>query len=504
MQFDEADNESRHLLAPAAAPAKDPPGIHTRTLSVPLLAALYFFTVAGGPIGSESIVSTLGPLVGLVCLAVYPFIYSLPISLTTAELSAAYSESGGYVHWCYHAFGPRTAFVCGALSYLSGIADSAIYPGLFVSYMTSTFGALADDSAIAAASKIAFICFWFMVVFSGIKVVGQTAFVLGGIVLLPFFVFVCVGLPQVDPARWLGGVSASVTPNGTTTSTSSPPLTWTDYCTFASVLYWNFSGGDQLATFAGEVKEPRKTYPKAAVWGVAIVALNYMLPLLVVSGVLEPGAELANFTVGGFPEVAEIVGGVWLKWMVLGASWLGCCALFFTEISEDSFLLLGMSEMGLAPSVCRSRHATSATPTHALITGSILVTIISLSGSFVQIVALDNAFNCASILLELAAAVWLRFKMPDLERPFKFPVSDGQLIFVLAVPTLLTILVGASSLASDSTGAAAMAFFCCVLGLLVLHEGVLVWRRCAYCRMQARRKTIPDFRRAAAIVEEEA
>ena len=121
-------DESRQLLptvAIAGTPTTTTATTHSRTLSVPLLASLYFFSVSGGPIGSESIVSTLGPLVGLVCLAVYPFVYSLPISLTTAELSSAYSKSGGYVHWCYHAFGPRTAFVCGALSYLSGIADSA-------------------------------------------------------------------------------------------------------------------------------------------------------------------------------------------------------------------------------------------------------------------------------------------------------------------------------------------------------------------------------------------
>ena len=91
-------DESRQLLptvAIAGTPTTTTATTHSRTLSVPLLASLYFFSVSGGPIGSESIVSTLGPLVGLVCLAVYPFVYSLPISLTTAELSSAYSKSGG-------------------------------------------------------------------------------------------------------------------------------------------------------------------------------------------------------------------------------------------------------------------------------------------------------------------------------------------------------------------------------------------------------------------------
>lgn len=305
--------------------------------------------------------------------------------------------------------------------------------------------------------------------------------------LLPFVIFVAVGLPQVEPSRWLAGIdSVAAAANassirgsdGVDSSASSYRFTWSDYCTFISVLYWNFSGGDQLATFAGEVKQPHKTYPRAALWGVGIVSLNYLLPLLVVSGVLESGPQLSNFTVGGFPEVAELVGGAWLKWMVLCSSWLGCCALFFAEICEDAYLLMGMSEMGLAPKMCQSRHTSSKTPTRALVVGALLVTILSLSGSFVQIVALDNAFNCTSVLLELAAAVWLRFKHPQLIRPFKFPVSDWQLVAVLTVPTLLTVVVGVSSLAADKTGAAALAFFAIALILLVLHEGLLKtqWR----------------------------
>ena len=456
-----------------------------RTLSAPLLAALYYFSVSGGPIGSESIVSMLGPFVGLTCLLLYPLVYSLPVSLTTAELSSAYSKSGGYVHWCYNAFGPRTAFLCGALSYLSGIADAAIYPGLFVSYMTSAFGESADIGTIVA-SKVIFICFWFIVVFSGVKVVGRAAFIIGGMVLSPFIIFVFVGMPQVEPKRWLEGIplnSLSQTNRTNITSLGSkrvPSLTWHDYCTFASVLYWNFSGGDQLSTFAGEVKEPRRTYPRAALWGVAIVSLNYLLPLLVVSGVLKPGQQLDNFTVGGFPQVAEVVGGLWLKWMVLAASWLGCCALFFAEICEDAFLLLGMSELKLAPLFCSSRNPVRHTPTYALLSGAILVTVFSLVGSFIQIVALDNAFNCVSILLEIAAAIWLRFERPDLERPFRVPVSDWYLIAVLLIPIVLTIVVGVSSLASDKTGNVSIIFGGLIVLLLLLHEFVLCQRRVAF------------------------
>ena len=70
-----------------------------RSLGVMAAVMLLYFNVSGGPIGAEPIISAAGPLVGLVGLCVFPFVWSIQISLMTAELSSAFPSNGGYSVW---------------------------------------------------------------------------------------------------------------------------------------------------------------------------------------------------------------------------------------------------------------------------------------------------------------------------------------------------------------------------------------------------------------------
>ena len=107
-----------------------------RTLGIVHVIALMFFTVSGGSVGSEGIISSLGPLPGLLGLAIFPLLVTLPLGLISAELSTAFPTSGSYITWCYEAFGWRTAFLNLYSSYFAGVMDSAIYPILFVEYLS--------------------------------------------------------------------------------------------------------------------------------------------------------------------------------------------------------------------------------------------------------------------------------------------------------------------------------------------------------------------------------
>ena len=83
---------------------------------------------------------------------------------------------------------------------------------------------------------------------------------------------------------------------------------------------------------------------------------------------------------------------------------------------EDSFQLLGMAEAGLAPACFAHRHSAYHTPWIAI--GFQLCLICALVAfDFDDLLVIDNFFSCTSVLLELAAAVSLRFSHPELDRP---------------------------------------------------------------------------------------
>lgn len=67
-----------------------------RTLGVLAVCFVTYFNVCGGPWGTELIISSAGPLPGLLGIVLIGLCYSLPLSLITAELASAYPDDGGY------------------------------------------------------------------------------------------------------------------------------------------------------------------------------------------------------------------------------------------------------------------------------------------------------------------------------------------------------------------------------------------------------------------------
>jgi len=91
---------SAHLHEEAVAAAHRP-----RKLRLIAVIAIIYFNVSGGPLGSEQIISALGPAVGLSAICVFACVYSIPQAAVTAELSAAFPSNGGYSLWVQAAFG---------------------------------------------------------------------------------------------------------------------------------------------------------------------------------------------------------------------------------------------------------------------------------------------------------------------------------------------------------------------------------------------------------------
>lgn len=104
---------------------------HGKKLGLASLVVLSFYTVCGGPFGIEDVVRAGGPFYALIGFALI-FVWAIPEAMITAELSVAMPESAGSVAWVESAFGSFWAFQKGWLSWLSGIADNALYPILFL------------------------------------------------------------------------------------------------------------------------------------------------------------------------------------------------------------------------------------------------------------------------------------------------------------------------------------------------------------------------------------
>ncbi|RVW48637.1 putative polyamine transporter [Vitis vinifera] len=109
----EAKPESMAISSPTPDTAQElptstatPTTKASKKLSLIPLIFLIYFEVAGGPFGEEPAVQAAGPLLAILGFLIFPFIWSIPEALITAELSTAFPGNGGFVIWADQAFGP--------------------------------------------------------------------------------------------------------------------------------------------------------------------------------------------------------------------------------------------------------------------------------------------------------------------------------------------------------------------------------------------------------------
>ncbi|KAM0059712.1 putative amino acid/polyamine transporter I [Helianthus debilis subsp. tardiflorus] len=374
---------------------------NVKGLSVIPLIFLIFYEVSGGPFGVEDSVQAAGPLLALIGFLVFPFIWSVPEALITAEMGTMFPEDGGYVVWVSSALGPFWGFQQGWMKWLSGVIDNALYLVLFIDYLKSGIPALADGYPRVLAVLVLTVALTYMN-FRGLTIVGRVAVLLGIFSLIPFVIMGFISISKIEPARWL-----------------VVDLHVVDWNLYLNTLFWNLNYWDSISTLAGEVDNPKKTLPKALLYAVILVVPGYFFPLLIGTGAVPLHRD--KWTDGYFSDVAKIIGGVWLQWWVQAASWYGGRGMipeFFAK---------------------RSRHGT---PTLGILFSASGVILFS---RFQEIVAAENLLYCFGMILEFIAFVRLRMKYPAASRPYKIPVGTVGSILLCVPPTILFCVVLALS-----------------------------------------------------------
>ncbi|KAK2986562.1 hypothetical protein RJ640_022440, partial [Escallonia rubra] len=212
---------------PITDPSTTPTRIPTnKKMSLLPLIFLIYFEVAGGPYGEEPAVKAGGPLLAILSFLVFPFIWSVPEVLITAELSTAFPGNGG--------------FLLGTWKFLSGVINIASFPVLCIDYLEKLFPVFASGLPRKLAILISTL-FLSFVNYTGLAIVGYAAVGLGIVSLLPFIIMSLTAIPHIHPYRWVSLGQQGVKK---------------DWNLFFNTLFWNLNFWDNVSTLAGEVEKP--------------------------------------------------------------------------------------------------------------------------------------------------------------------------------------------------------------------------------------------------------
>lgn len=409
-----------------------------RRLGILHLAALAFFTVSGGPYGLEPLVGSLGFSGALALLLLTPLIFAVPIALAVAELASMMPERGGYYAWVKRGMGSFWAVQEGIWTLVYSVVDLAIYPVLFVNYLAFFFPYLnleanhpwARWSVCLAMIGLALALNW-----RGTPAVAESALLGTALVCSPFLVLALAG--WASPAPWPRFQLQSVALGG-----SSVPLS----VGMATVL-WNFSGWDNVSTYANEVSEPQKTYPRALGLSIAFVTFCYVLAVYFGCKVSQDPAVWTESQ--GFPVIGRLAGGVLLgnlfALLAILTSFMMLVAQFLyvpripDVLAKDGFLPSSLATQG-----------DQQPPRRALLLTALSATLMA-ALPFGKLVVIDILLYGLALSLELLTLVVLRWRRPEWDRPFRVPLPIWALTVLVSIPLGVVALVAWYSLAESSS-----------------------------------------------------
>jgi amino acid transporter len=251
------------------APEPPPPIALTRTMGVRDLVLFNLVAVIGLRWLATSAQSGPSALTLWVLAAVLFFI---PSGLAVNELSTLYPSEGGIYAWTRRRFGEGHGFFCG---WCYWIVNVLYYPQILIScaaISTFIFGkgrsGLADSwpYVLTLSLILLWVAVWFNIV--GLSVgkwlenFGGMGTYLAGVIVVALGIYAFTTRPSANPITW-----SNLVPNFNSLDTVN---------LWASIAF-AFTGLELAATLGGEIKDPRRTFPRAVYLSAPLIAGCYLI-----------------------------------------------------------------------------------------------------------------------------------------------------------------------------------------------------------------------------------
>ena len=379
--------------------------------------------VVGSAIGADIFVvpalsaKLLGPASLLIWLA--GAVIAIVIALSFAYCATFLPRVGGSYAYAKDVAGPYAGFMVGWALLLAEWFSLAVFPVAFTQYFVALIPNLNQPSQVLL--KAVFIVAIILTNIYGVKTAGKVNDLLTILKLGPLFLLICLGLAFIAFQPHLASSHFQPFFAGSSSNIGQALV----------LIFWAYAGFELSSLPADEIQHPKKTLPKALLFGMLIVAAFYVITNFVVIGVVEQATlasspaplTVAASNVLSFSPTLSIIGGLILAvgalFSILGADESGTIG--------TSRLALAMSIDGMLPKAFSKLQKSSHTPYISIIVlcstafiASIANNLSALINSSVFLLSFAYLATCISAaLLERKYArkpvgVWERILLPGL------------------------------------------------------------------------------------------
>lgn len=244
-----------------------------------------------------------------------------------------------------------------------------------------------------------------------------------GVKIFIILIFIIISTQHVNPANWHPFL----------------PYGYQGIFTGASAVFFSFLGFDALATSAEDAKDVGHTIPRAIILCLLVSTALYVIVSLVMTGVvpykkLNVSEAMSYVLISqGHDYVAEVVS--------LGAV-LGIMAVVFAFIYAGSNILKSMSRSRFLPKGLATLNAKTQSPNRAIWLVGLAAAVFAGEFDLHYLALIANIGSLTVFLLISLIVIILRYRYPELKRPFKVPF--GNVIPTCSIIICIVLLVSIS------------------------------------------------------------
>lgn len=457
-----------------AEPSEAPPTL-VRGLS--LLDSVLL--LAGGIIGSsifltaKDIASALPHPLLFLLVWVLGGVISLCACVAFAELGSMFPDSGGQYVYLREAYGDLPAFLYGWM--LFSVANGGTIAALSVAsaaYLGGIVPFISREHVIFSAAGLVLtrahiVALISIIAVTGINVVGlrwgtilQNLATWAKFAAMAAFVVLGFAIGKGDWSHFLAAPGQSLT-----VGLSSGQLV-SAFGVALIAVFWAYDGWVYITWVAGEVKEPRRNVPLAMVLGVVVVGVIYiaMNMTYVYAMPLSEIAKHETIANAAATVLFSPAAALWLSALIA----VSCFGAMASCTMSGARVYFAMARDGAFFQKMAQVHPKWRTPAFSLIGQGIWGAILALSGRYEWLYTYVMFGMVLSYTMTVIGLFVLRWKRPDIPRPYRcagYPWLPGIYVLVGTAWTLNTIVTRPTE-AFGST-----------LIMLIGVPGFLYWKR---------------------------
>jgi APA family basic amino acid/polyamine antiporter len=188
--------------------------------------------------------------------------------------------------------------------------------------------------------------------------------------------------------------------------------------TAATIVFFAYIGFDAVSTQAGEAINPKKDVPFAIVASLIICTILYILVSLVLTGMvkydmLDKSAPVAS----AFSEN----GITWAVFIITLAATAGLTSVMLVMMLGQTRIFLGMAKDGLLPAFFKTLHPVFKTPYKSTILVGLIISVVAAFTPIDKVSEMCSMGTLLAFAMVCVAVMILRYKKPELERPYRTP-----------------------------------------------------------------------------------